>query len=220
MQLAFGTRDTSSIKCPLTEKLGFVIFNTDMFTALKQTSNQKGFTLIELLVVIGILGILATALVTTIDPFEQLKKAQDANVKNALVEYVEANLRYYTTHNNLPWGSSVAGKHACPGATDTGFALAGTDNNLSNTVVGTGLAGCIDTLIDDGELKSQFSNATGITKEIISGGSSNTVTACYKPQSKSQQRDTNTQYGANGAVTTTCKSMPSGVNDCYWCTEL
>ena len=46
---------------------------------------QKGFTLIELLVVLGILGILATALVATIDPFEQLKKASDANVKNFLM---------------------------------------------------------------------------------------------------------------------------------------
>ena len=34
---------------------------------------QKGFTLIELLVVIGILGILATSLIATIDPFEQLR---------------------------------------------------------------------------------------------------------------------------------------------------
>lgn len=204
----------------MTEKLGFVILNTDMFTALKQISNQKGFTLIELLVVIGILGILATALVTTIDPFEQLKKAQDANVKNALVEYVEANLRYYTTHNNLPWGTTAASTHVCPGDASAGFALTGTDNNLSNASAGTGLAGCIDTLIDDGELKSQFSNATGITKEIIGGGNSNTVTACYKPQSKSQQRDVNTIYSANGTATTACKSQAGGSNDCFWCTQL
>ena len=35
--------------------------------------NSKGFTLIELLVVIGILGVLAAALIATIDPFEQIK---------------------------------------------------------------------------------------------------------------------------------------------------
>ena len=48
-------------------------------------SNKAGFTLIELLVVIGILGILAAALVATIDPFEQLKKADDAKIKNIAV---------------------------------------------------------------------------------------------------------------------------------------
>ena len=112
-----------------------------MFTAQKHLKNQKGFTLIELLVVIGILGVLATALVTTIDPFEQLRKAQDANVKNALVEYVNANLRYYTTHNNLPWGVTAASGNVCPGDATAGFTLVGTDNNLSNEVVDTGLAG-------------------------------------------------------------------------------
>ena len=48
----------------------------------KLVKQKKGFTLIELLVVIGILGILAAALVATIDPFEQLNKAQDSTVKN------------------------------------------------------------------------------------------------------------------------------------------
>jgi prepilin-type N-terminal cleavage/methylation domain-containing protein len=196
-----------------------------MFTALKQIKNQKGFTLIELLVVIGILGILATALVTTIDPFEQLKKAQDANVKNALVEYIEANLRYYTTHNNLPWSVSAASGRTCPGDTN-GFTMASTDNNLSlspaSPVTGPGMAGCVDVLIDDGELKSQFSNATGITQYIISGGNSNTVTACYQPQSKSQQRDVNTIYGVNGSVTSSTASCKAkgGASDCFWCTEL
>src|SRR5260221_10989419 len=68
-------------------------------------SASKGFTLIELLVVIGILGILASALVATIDPFEQLNKAQDANIKNVAVEFLNANIRYYTTHNAMPWDS-------------------------------------------------------------------------------------------------------------------
>lgn len=192
-----------------------------MLSVLKHSMNQKGFTLIELLVVIGILGILATALVTTIDPFEQLKKAQDANVKNALVEYVNANLRYYTTHNNLPWGVTAASGNDCPGDTTTGFALASSNNNLSNTTSGTGLGGCVDVLIEDGELKQQFTDATNITKEIVAGGDSNTVTACYLPQSKSQQRDINTIFDETGSSgsSDSCKSK-GGAVDCYWCTEL
>ena len=35
-----------------------------------------GFTLIELLIVIALLGALAVGLLATIDPFEQLKKAE------------------------------------------------------------------------------------------------------------------------------------------------
>src|SRR6185503_6667683 len=80
---------------------------------LRKTQSSKGFTLIELLVVIGILGILATALVATIDPFEQLKKADDANVKNTAVEFTDANIRFYTTHNALAWGMTDSDGTAC-----------------------------------------------------------------------------------------------------------
>src|SRR5450830_1024428 len=84
--------------------------------ALKKLFKQskKGFTLIELLVVIGILGILAAALVATIDPVEQLNKATDANVKNTVVEYITANIRYFTTHQAMPWADSNA-PAACQG---------------------------------------------------------------------------------------------------------
>jgi prepilin-type N-terminal cleavage/methylation domain-containing protein len=61
---------------------------------LSTFKTQAGFTLIELLVVIGILGILAAALIATIDPFEQLKKANDSSVKNVAVEFVNSNIRY------------------------------------------------------------------------------------------------------------------------------
>lgn len=175
---------------------------------------QKGFTLIELLVVIGILGILATALVATIDPFEQLRKAQDSNIKNALVEYLNANLRYYTTHNAMPWAPTASGGYAnCGGNTN---AISGVTLNS----VGNG-ANCLTALISDGELKTTFSTATNITKEILVSGTSNQVTACYLPQSKSQQRDPESKYNASGTATTGCKSQDaaSGTN-CHWCAVL
>jgi prepilin-type N-terminal cleavage/methylation domain-containing protein len=170
--------------------------------------SQKGFTLIELLVVIGILGILAAALVATIDPFEQLKKAQDANVKNATAEFVTANIRYYTTHNNMPWTLSSNGGAQC----------AGTANPSSLTL--SSITACITPLLDDGELKSGFTTVNSVLKEIVFSGNDNGVTACFKPQSKSQQEDLNTRYNIAGAITTGCKSQTSaGGNDCYWCTQ-
>ncbi len=69
---------------------------------------KKGFTLIELLVVIGILGILAVGLLAAIDPFEQLKKGRDTNLRNVTVEYVNACTRYYATHGE-----------SCPGENQT-----------------------------------------------------------------------------------------------------
>ena len=154
---------------------------TSLLRAKGRAIKQAGFTLIELLVVLGILGILATALVATIDPFEQLKKANDSNVKNAAVELVNASLRYYTTHNDMPWGTG-------------GVTNCGTAGVISGAVVnsGAGLA-CVNGLITDGELKDEFTAATSITALIYITGDttnpSNHSTACYMPQSKSQQRD-------------------------------
>ncbi len=172
---------------------------------------QKGFTLIELLVVIGILGILATALVATIDPFEQLRKAQDSNVKNASVEFLNANLRYYTTHNSMPWGDPDTG----------GYDGCGTGTGTISDVLLSDPVGdeCLQALVDDGELKSGFVEADNITSEIYISGGDNTVTACYQPQSLSGQNDPNTKYTSDGTVTTGCVSQ-NGANDCYFCTDL
>lgn len=180
------------------------------FTVQLRRGQRYGFTLIELLVVIGILGILAAALVATIDPFEQLNKANDSNAKNVTVEFLNSNIRYYTTHSAMPWDTTASGGADClAGITDL------TAVNLS-----TMTANCLSTLISEGELKAGFTTATGIISQIIANETLNNMTICYRPRSKSQQKDANTKYGQDGVLTTGCKSeQPPGINDCYWCTQ-
>lgn len=180
------------------------------FSALK--SNTKGFTLIELLVVIGILGILAAALVATIDPFEQLNKAQDANSKNTAVEFLNANIRYYTTHSAMPWWTNGA---TCMGAAVT--TLSGV--NLTTSPM---YSTCLSTLINEGELKQAFTTATGILGTLYTSEVNGNVTMCYKPKSKSQQRDVSTKYVDQFA--TTGVACPGGATNpvngtCFWCTQ-
>lgn len=161
--------------------------------------NTRGFTLIELLVVIGILGVLAAALIATIDPFEQIKKANDANSKNTAVEFVTANIRYYTTHSALPWAANE---------------VSGCSSAWQNLTAAGG-SNCIAGLVTEGELKSGFANATNILKSIRYGGSATSVTACFNPVSKAQLNDSNTLYNSNGSSLTGC---PGG-SSCYWCTQ-
>lgn len=199
--------------------------------------STSGFTLIELLVVIGILGILAAALVATIDPFEQLKKAQDTTVKNTAVEFVDSILRYYTTHNALMWNvdttcaTEVAGNGAA--TTMTGFTVSGTGPNLyqmGSSVVAAGVtSGCLADLVNDGELKAAFTSQTGVLSSILVSGTTNAATACFAPQSKSQKNDINAKYiitsgtftvnTSAGSATNGCTDGLSGTATCYWCAQ-
>jgi prepilin-type N-terminal cleavage/methylation domain-containing protein len=170
--------------------------------------SSKGFTLIELLVVLGILGILAAALLAAINPVEQLRKGQDTSLKNVATEFVASTTSYYSTLNALPWFSVVNGGANCYSGGST------------LTAVGLGnLAGCITTLVTNGELKSSFSQTTNLSKVTVTNpdplsGNAGDVVACFAPQSKSQQLDPNTKYNSDGSIKAGC---PATGGACYWC---
>jgi prepilin-type N-terminal cleavage/methylation domain-containing protein len=188
----------------------------------KLFKQKKGFTLIELLVVIGILGILAAALVATIDPFEQLNKAQDANTKNILVEYLNANVRYYANHSAYPWEAAGAG---CNGAVAPASLqlCAGTPTCTVND--------CVTALITVSELKPSFIAAKGNLSQIYitawGEGTSvlpenvNSLVGCFIPKSKSEQKSSSVTWNIDGtphAPSTDCISG-GGSTSCYWCTK-
>lgn len=182
---------------------------------MKKVSNQKnkGFTLIELLVVIGILGILVATLVATINPFEQIKKASDSNTKNVAVEYLNANIRYYTNHTEFPFDAEVQ-PTTCP-------VPDGEVNNSSlinpSGTLNSDLSGCIDMLIADKELKDGFQTVSGVLKRIVINFDdvNKDLMACYKPESISQRnRLADCKYDAAGLP------LPEGtIDECYWCTK-
>lgn len=179
-----------------------------MRTYLSNLRKNVGFTLIELLVVIGILGVLAAALIATIDPFEQLKKAQDANVKNTTVEFVNSSIRYYTTHNALPWGDTSA-----PAACQT------SNTPSAQNLTGAQMTSCLNALVTDGELKTGFTTVTSLLGQILVTGTTNSVTACFQPQSKSQTRDSNTKYTNSGGAGVNCVATGGTATNCFWCAQ-
>jgi prepilin-type N-terminal cleavage/methylation domain-containing protein len=168
------------------------------FLSIISVSNKKGFTLIELLVVLGILGILAAALLAAINPIEQLNKAQDATLEQVASEFVSADARYYTANNAQPAG--------CTGSAVT---------------LGS-IATCYNNLITSGELKSSFGtlSASNFSSLYITFPATGTPTACFTPTSHSVQSNSNTKYSLshNGGTGSNCISL-GGTANCDWCTQ-
>ena len=188
-----------------------------MFRKLLTFKKEKGFTLIELLVVLGILGILAAALLAAINPVEQLKKAQDASLEELASQYVSATSRYYSTNNAYPWFAAANGGTACNGATGTA---------PSNVVLNNAtFQACTTVFINAGELKSSFSNASNLGSLSISspGGQAPTdassVAVCFQPQSHSVQANPNTKYSSTGGAGANCLGTGGSSTTCYWCAQ-
>ena len=196
----------------------------DKFKSFKSQIPNKGFTLIELLVVIGILGILAAALVATIDPFEQLKKADDSKIKNMAVEFQTANIRYYTTHGAFPWNDL---------SPDADCSTATTQTTFSQTLFGDEMLACLGakdvtkTLIGEGELKPAFtSNESDLGKVIVNWDvlDPTNMSVCFAPDSKSQLSNDETKYDSDGTDLSGGACAPNvAIEDkrtvCFWCTK-
>lgn len=165
-------------------------------------ARNKGFTLIELLIVIALLGALAVGLLATIDPFEQLKKGRDTSLRNTVSEFYNANLRYYSTKGQFPWGTDATAGSSYPGFTSW-----------------------IAELITVGELKARFQELAGtgnLAKIYVNSTSGEHLSACFKPESKAFQEDLNTIYDSSGVTSSVaCKSQTTGTagSECYFCIQ-
>jgi prepilin-type N-terminal cleavage/methylation domain-containing protein len=175
---------------------------------MKKTAKvDRGFTLIELLIVIALLGALAIGLIATIDPFEQLKKGRDTATRNAVTEFYNANLRYYGTKGNFPWGSGVT--------------FVAPENLAGGSNVSAGLT----ELIRAGELKANFTAAAGVTRLAniyVAAPAIDTLSVCFTPESKNFQLDSNTIYdltGSTAAQAGCSANVTAGGNMCAWCIE-
>ncbi|MBI3384748.1 type II secretion system protein [Candidatus Gottesmanbacteria bacterium] len=64
---------------------------------------QKGFTMIELLVVIAVIGVMATAVLSAINPLEQINKGNDTGLRSDAEQVLGAVDRYYSSLAYFPW---------------------------------------------------------------------------------------------------------------------
>ena len=68
---------------------------------------RQGFTLIELLIVITLLGILAVAVLSAINPIEQINRSRDTASRSDAEQLINAVDRFYATVGYYPWKDST-----------------------------------------------------------------------------------------------------------------
>lgn len=141
----------------LSAKVGFISRRLTKFP-----SAAKGFTLIELLIVITIIGILAVAVLSAINPIEQIRRAQDSGRQSDSAELLNSFDRYYTAYFKFPW--NTLGQ---PSPNEAEVSA-----NLS----------WIDELINKGEVKPEFRDRS-TWPDIYVTLNGTVVSVCFLPTS-------------------------------------
>lgn len=171
---------------------------------MRRTRATAGFTMVELLIVITLIGILATAVLSAINPVEQLRKGRDTSRKADAATLLSAFDRFQASFGCYPWYFDLAAG-TC-GATTFDF--------TTSTAIDTAdfaAAGAFEAITNNEELKSQFSTRNTVTDnelyiyEDLAGNGQ--VSVCFVPESQTGRS------GAFGPIVDNTND-PAAVTDC------
>jgi len=178
-----------------------------MKNLLSKFYRQAGFTMIELLIVISILGILAVAVLSAINPIEQINRGRDTGSQSDAEQLIGAMDRFYAFSGYYPWqtGVNVAGEvdlQAWVQFEDTLLVDQGGTCPLGEKLSTAVTAGCTGSE----ELKQSFidrlSNPSSNALYVYNAGTIGSSTyVCFEPQSSAFVQAVLTKYdGSDGST--------------------
>ena len=205
---AGGEESSALARNNLTMKQFNNALNKEFYPAPASFRSGAGFTLIELLIVITLIGILAVAVLSAINPIEQVNKARDARSRGDSAQLLGAIDRYFAANLEFPWTEYTGTSPSQLDNDDTfggsaflyGVGVCGASGGVvtgdANTA-GGGSGGCAydGLLIDTEELKGAFTsksyfestvsdaNALWVFKEAADPS----IWICFKPSAKVNQ---------------------------------
>lgn len=170
---------------------------------------SKGFTLIELLIVIAVLGILAVAVLSAINPIEQINRSRDTGSRSDAEQLLGAIDRFYATAAYYPWRTGASGGSGVD-AQDwteikTGTWLDSDSKDILEKLSGTAVG-------STAELKTSFtSRITGPGYNYLwvynMGGAGDSTYVCFNSTSNAFQAEAKERCGG------TKGSIPTDLND-------
>lgn len=168
-------------------------------------SSNYGFTMIELLIVIAILGILAVAVLSAINPIEQINRGRDTGSRGDAEQMLSAIDRYHAFQGYYPWQTGAADVDSIP--------IDWTDMEDGGAGVATGIVDDNDCDIADKLASGDGASCVGADElkvtffnKILDGGynplyiynrgsQGDSTYVCFRPQSRAFKTEAITRCG-------------------------
>ncbi len=161
------------------------------------SSRAAGFTMIELLIVITILGILATAVLSAINPLEQINRGRDTGTQSDAEQLINAVDRYNAFQGYYPWviGENLVFEIPTLTTLTSGWVDA-VGCKVFDKLSSSSSAACTGT----NELKTSYTTriTTSTARSMFiynKGGTGDSTYVCFKPQSQAFKEKAKTRCG-------------------------
>lgn len=178
--------------------------------------------MIELLVVIAVIGILAVALLSTLNPLEQIRKGRDTRTRTDASQIASGLERYNASLGRFPWQATEGEAVTVDFINFKGGSIpAGDGCTLTDCELINGTTGVLNQLTSTSEVKSSFIDRLGATSSrdmylyynVLDTGAS--VTVCFMPESNTFAREAfdRCKAGVTAFGTDFLKAFDSAVGD-------